>query len=106
MATFHIADGFSSNHIRGCSSLLEANRESAMPSLTSTSKESTPHVGCKEGIYGQIPPLIDATTDELVSGLERGNFTSVHLVNASSQLPLVTGIMLTGHRTILTGSTG
>lgn len=77
-----------------------------MLSFTLTSKDPTHRVGCKEGIHGQIPPLIDATSDELVSGLERGHFTSVDLVNASSQLPLITGIMLTGHRTILTGSTG
>ena len=31
----------------------------------------------------QIPSLIDATSDELLSGLEKGCFTSVDLVNVS-----------------------
>lgn len=31
----------------------------------------------------RIPPLIDATSDELLSGLQRGLFTSLDLVNVS-----------------------
>ena len=30
-----------------------------------------------------IPSLIDATSDELLSGLQKGYFTSLHLVNVS-----------------------
>lgn len=35
----------------------------------------------------QVPSLIDATSDELLSGLEQESFTSLDLVNVSSSHP-------------------
>lgn len=44
-------------------------------------------------INGQpFPSLIDVTAEDLISGLERGLFTSVDLVNVKSGSPFVKGL--------------
>ena len=48
-----------------------ANTQIVLPCLNRTAINGTP-----------FPRLIDATTDDLISGLESGLFTSVDLVNA------------------------
>jgi amidase len=39
------------------------------------------HVFAQYGTPAVLPPLLDATADELIAGLEAGDFTSLDLVH-------------------------
>jgi amidase len=45
------------------------------------------HVFAQYGTPSVLPPLLDATADELIAGLEAGDFTSLNLVEVTKPIP-------------------
>lgn len=56
---------------------------SSLSLLVSTSPVASHHPSHSHGKNAVYPDLIEATTEELAFGLEKGLFTSVDLVNVS-----------------------